>query len=99
MKRDFNFTKGPWRLTPWVEGQKAGRVAGPNGEPIALVNNVREEGVANQQLITASPEMLYAIDEAVRVFGKNTSNMNPDEFGAFEELKRVHNLARMGRES
>jgi hypothetical protein len=102
MKRDdFLFTKGPWT---WQRGEKWHRLhgVGPDRKPVTVLRAAQNNGqmmtpmtVADQHLIEAAPEMLYAIDEALRLFP--TGCMSPPEFSAFEELRRVHLMARTGQ--
>ena len=48
---------------------------------------------ANAKLIAAAPDMYRALEEAWKLFSKNTTNLSPEEFSAVEEIERVLLLA------
>lgn len=55
-------TPGPWRALPWTEDRSLSYVVGPKGETIATVSQVRDQGVSNQQLLAAAPDLLEALE-------------------------------------
>jgi hypothetical protein len=55
-------TPGPWRALPWTEDRSLSYVVGPKGETIATVSQVRDQGVSNQQLLAAAPDLLAALE-------------------------------------
>lgn len=78
------FTPGPWNLTPPIAGLEEAQnwyLSGPEREPIGEIghpDSLSSKIAANAQLIASAPELLAALEAALRLDYFNEHNQLAD---------------------